>query len=141
MTEVAFHFNVSDKLGYACRLLRKAAARRTPVVVTGASDALHSLDAALWTFSAQDFVAHCDDQAPAAVRQRSPIVLSALPAGQAGREVLVNLGDQVPAGFESYPRLIEIVSADEADRQSARLRWKHYADRGYAMVRHDCTGQ
>ena len=26
MTEVDFHFNAPDKLGYACRLLRKAVA-------------------------------------------------------------------------------------------------------------------
>ena len=28
MTEVAFHFNAPDKLGYACRLLRKAVGQR-----------------------------------------------------------------------------------------------------------------
>ena len=35
MTEVAFHFNVPQKSGYACRLLRKATAGGARVVVTG----------------------------------------------------------------------------------------------------------
>ena len=35
MTEVSFHFNVPDKIGHACRLLRKAVAAGARVVVTG----------------------------------------------------------------------------------------------------------
>ena len=44
---------------------------------------------------------------------------------------------QVPDGFERFERLIEVVTADEADRLQARQRWKHYAERGYAITRHD----
>jgi DNA polymerase III subunit chi len=33
-----------------------------------------------------------------------------------------------------------VVGLEEADRQAARVRWKHYASRGYAMVRHDLSG-
>jgi DNA polymerase-3 subunit chi len=50
---------------------------------------------------------------------------------------LVNLGEQVPAGFERFERVIEVVSLDEQDRQMARSRWKHYAEHGYAITRHD----
>ena len=56
------------------------------------------------------------------------------------RQMLVNLDGDVPAGFERYERVIELVGTDEADRQSARARWKHYASRGYALVRHDVSG-
>jgi hypothetical protein len=35
MTEIAFHFNVPDKLAYSCRLLRKAYLSGARVVVTG----------------------------------------------------------------------------------------------------------
>ena len=34
MTEVTFHFNAPDKLGYACRLLRKAVGKGANVIVT-----------------------------------------------------------------------------------------------------------
>jgi DNA polymerase-3 subunit chi len=49
----------------------------------------------------------------------------------------VNLGQQVPAGFERFERFIELVTLADEDRVAARSRWKHYADRGYAMKRHD----
>jgi DNA polymerase III subunit chi len=43
----------------------------------------------------------------------------------------------VPEGFERFERLIEVVTQDDEDRQRARRRWKHYADRGYAITRRD----
>lgn len=141
MTEVAFHFNAPDKLGYACRLLRKAHGAGARVVVTAEPDVLGRLDQVLWTFAPLEFIPHCQDNAPAAVLHATPVVLSARPQEAMHHDVLVNLGPSVPAGFERYGRLIEVVTQDEADRTQARTRWKHYADRGYAMVRHDLAGQ
>ena len=31
----------------------------------------------------------------------------------------------------------EVVTHDDQDKSLARLRWKHYADRGYSITRHD----
>jgi len=137
MTEVAFHFNAPDKLGYACRLLRKAVNSGARVVVTGDADVLGRLDTELWTFSALEFIPHCFGASSAAVQARTPIVLAQGVDGAPHREVLVNLGTSVPGGFEGFERLIEVVTGDEDDRQAARRRWKHYADRGYAIVKHD----
>lgn len=137
MTEIAFHFNASDKLDYACRLLRKAVASGARVVVTAEPPALQQLDVALWTFSALEFVPHCTAQAAPDVLACSPVVLTRVPSAAQHHRVLVNLSDDVPDGFERFERLIEVVSGDDADRQAARRRWKHYADRGYAIVRHD----
>lgn len=136
MTEITFHVNAPDKIGYACRLLRKAWGTGSKVVVTGDASLLRELDAALWTFSPADFVPHCYDAAPA-IRARTPIVLAETAQAAPHVEVLLNLGDTVPQGFERFERLIEVVSADEADLQQGRLRWRHYASRGYAMTRHD----
>lgn len=138
MTEVAFHFNAPEKLAYACRLLRKAAAAGAKVVVTGEPRLLRELDVALWTFAPLEFVAHC--YAPAAgdaVLAASAVVLADTTRQAPHQQVLVNLGAQVPEGFERFERLIEVVSQDDDDRQQARARWKHYADRGYAITRHD----
>jgi len=138
MTEVAFHFNVPDKLAYACRLLRKATGAGSKVVVTGESQQLRTLDTELWTFSALEFIPHCHAaSADAQVLAASPVVLADTPRGTPHQEVLVNLGEGVPEGFERFERLIEVVSQDDGDRQRARARWKHYADRGYAIQRHD----
>lgn len=137
MTEVAFHFNAADKVAYACRLLRKAVASQARVVVTAESAMLGDLDRQLWTFSALEFVPHCAARADEAIRARSPVVLAEQVADVPHHQVLVNLGDAVPTGFERFERLIEVVSLDDGDRQQARQRWKHYADRGYAITRHD----
>jgi DNA polymerase-3 subunit chi len=35
--------------------------------------------------------------------------------------------------------VIEVVTQEDQDKSQARLRWKHYADRGYPLVRHDLS--
>ena len=138
MTQVAFHFNAPAKVAYACRLLRKATSGGAKVVVTGDPELLRALDAELWTFSQLDFVAHARAGAvPPAVLERSPVVLAESTAQVPHRQVLVNLGDLVPEGFDTFDRVIEVVSNDDEDRAQARRRWKRYTELGYAIVRHD----
>jgi len=137
MTEVAFHFNVPDKLAYGCRLLRKAWGSGARVVVTAEPETLERLDLMLWTFSALEFVPHCRLTASAATLSASPVLLAPTLADCPHHEVLVNLGQDVPPGFEQFERFIELVTVADADRAAARSRWKHYTDRGYAMKRHD----
>ena len=139
MVEIAFHFNAPDKQAYACRLLRKALAQGARVTVTAPAADLARLDALLWTFSATDFVAHVRLPASDHEIRCSPLILAdSLQAGVLPhREVLVNLGDEVPEGFEDFQRLIEVVASDDDDRQRARSRWKHYATQGYNIERRD----
>ena len=59
MTEVEFHYNVSDKLAYSCRLLRKARAGGARLLVTGEPVMLAQLDQMLWTFSSTEVLPHC----------------------------------------------------------------------------------
>ncbi len=138
MADISFHVNLADPVAYACRLLRKAVASGAKVVVVAEPQDLRALDQALWTFSAQDFLPHCvAGAAPAAVLARSPIVLS--PDALAGphREVLVNLTQEVPAGFEAFGRVIELVGRDDGPLQQARVRWKHYAAAGHTPTKFD----
>ena len=142
MTEVAFHFGAADKLAYACRLLRKAAASGARLSVVADSATLTRLDAALWAVGATDFVSHCQAQAPAGMQARSAVLLTPqLGAPDPSRQVLVNLGAEVPDGFEDFARVIEVVSADEDDRQRGRQRWKQYSQQGYTITRHDLVAK
>ena len=140
MTEVMFHLGVDDRLGYACRLLRKACAIDAQVVVSGPAPTLARLDALLWTFDPTAFVPHLrvapGAEVPARLRP-TPIWLVEDVGAAPHHEALVNLGDEPVPGFESFAKVIEIVSDDETDKQAARLRWKHYAQRGYAISRHE----
>ncbi len=140
MTEVAFHFNVPQYLPYACRLLRKATQAKAQVTVVAHEADLKALDTQLWSFDPGLFLPHCLWDAPEHVRARSPIVLTTASALAASphRDVMVHWGAEMPPlGFESYARLIELVSTEEAERVNARVRWKHYAERGYPMTRYD----
>lgn len=138
MTSVSFHVNLADPMAYACRLLRKAHAAGAQVVVVGDALQLRELDAALWTFSAPDFIAHAvAGAAPATVLSHSPIVLAPQVPATAHRQVLVNLSSAVPTGFEAFERLIELVGAGPDDLAQARGRWKHYAGGGHEVTKHD----
>jgi DNA polymerase-3 subunit chi len=145
MTEVAFHVNLADKLGYACRLLRKAYAGGAKVLVTGEPDQLHELDGLLWQFSNTDFVPHCAATAGASANPElhamtlaaSPIVLAQSTAGSQHWQVLVNLSEEIPENFERFERLIELVGQAPTELSAARRRWKHYSDRGYPLKKHE----
>ena len=140
MTEVAFHFNVPDRSAYACRLLRKAVRQGRRIVVTAPAALLGQLDRMLWSFEPTEFLPHVllrDGETPPERQRATPVWLCEDPVASGLHDVLVNMGTEVaaPKGFESFERLIEIVSTDDADRDAARERWKHYASRGYPIVR------
>jgi len=142
LTEVTFHFNVPDRAGYACRLLRKATRSGAQVVVTATGSELASLDRLLWTFDPIEFLPHVLQRRGAQVASHlrtTPVWLTEDPAEAMHHQVLVNLGREVPQGFESFERVIEIVSSDDDERQAARQRWKHYAARGYSINKHEVT--
>ena len=140
MAEIAFHFNAPDKVAYACRLLRKAVASGAKVLVVVPAEQMDHLDQSLWTFSQLEFLPHCRIHSPQALRQASPVHLATTLDAMdnlSPRDVLLNLGDKVCAGFEQFARVIEVVTLDDADRQQARQRWKHYTEQGFDILRHD----
>jgi DNA polymerase-3 subunit chi len=141
MTEVAFHFNAADKTAYAARLLRKAYLKGARVQVLTEPRAAAALDQLLWTMAAVEFIPHCLDSDTPLVKGASPILINpgAVDTGFAA-DVLLNLKDQLPAGFERFARVIEVVTADEADREGARERWRGYKVAGLAPLRHDLKG-
>ena len=138
--EVAFHFNVADRLDYAARLLRKASAQGASCQVLATPDDLRSLDEQLWVRFADEFLAHSVDDDPPAVRQHSPIHL-----GQnalADRTVRVVLDGGEPARLMSgVHRVIEIVGSDNADRERGRQRWRSYRQLGIEPQQHDLAGK
>lgn len=140
MTAVAFHFNAPDRQGYTCRLLRKAYLKGSKVVVLTRSGERAALDQALWTFAQLEFVPHASMDAPPMLRGRSPVLLTDdVTSLVSGGEVLVNLSGELPADYERFDRVIEVVTADAADRQHARERWKRYREAGHEPQQHDVT--
>jgi DNA polymerase-3 subunit chi len=144
MTEVAFHSGVDDKLGYTCRLLRKAWRQGRRVIVSGEPGELAQLDPLLWTFDPAEFVPHVRARAGvevAAELGRTPIWLvdngaNPPPGAAEAAQVLINLGPQSCAGVERFERVIEVISTDPEDRRAGRKRWRDYERAGIAVSHH-----
>ena len=140
MTEISFHTGVPEPVAYACRLLRKAVRQGARVAVTGTPESLERLDRELWALEATEFIPHVRLGAGETVPARlapTPVWLCEDPSALDLHEVVVNLGAPSVRGFESYARLVEIVSRDDPDLAAARRRWKHYGDRGYRVQHHE----
>ncbi len=154
MARIDFHSQVNNKPLYSCRLIRKIMASKHEylpmrnIVVVGSTNFLKELDQQLWSFGATEFLPHAwakDD-----VANETPIVfvesfespeLDHLPHG----DVLIHVGQNLPVSVEAlaerFPRIVEIVSTDEADRQAGRERYKAYRDQGHELHNFDQTGQ
>ncbi len=142
MTEITFHVNAVDKLDYACRLLRATQKKAAKVLVCASPEVLKQLSSQLWAMTPAEFLPHCFADAAPAMLALSPVVLvSDLSDARLEHDVLLHLGAGLPAGFERFTRLIEVVSQADADVQPARQRWMHYKKRGYAMTRYDTVSK
>jgi DNA polymerase III subunit chi len=142
MTEIEFHANVPERLHFGCRLLRKVVRSGTRSIVIADGATLVALDRMLWEFSLTEFVPHCMGNAPDQIRAVTPVMLveQLMPvSGHQSGSILINLGQQIPAGFEQFERLIEIASVEADDRRAALGRWKHYKSRGYVLKTHDAA--
>ena len=141
---VDFHYNVDHRLQYACRITRKArAAGKTVLAYAREPDRLARFDAALWTFSALDFLPHVYADSPLATDTPIVLTLSARPAPQ--RDVLLNLDDDTPEDFGTwfaqFERVIEVVSQDDAERLQARNRVAAYRAAGIEPTMHKVQGE
>lgn len=130
MTHIDFHSNVADKFHYVCRLVRKARAANSRIVLKAERQDLAAIDAALWTFAADGFLPHV--HAGDALASQTPVILTdddtvELPHHQ----VLINLSGTPPANFARFERLIEIVAA--ADAAAGRVRYKYYQGQGFQL--------
>jgi DNA polymerase-3 subunit chi len=150
MARIDFHSNVSDKLEYVCRLTRKiwsATPEGQPVrniVIVGDRADLKKLDELLWTFSSSDFLPHCfitDEAAP-----ETPVVLSENFAKSSlntipHADVMIHLGmkmpEDVPGLVERFPRIVEVVTVNEAERLAGRERYKAYRALGHELHNFD----
>lgn len=130
MTRIDFYHYAEDKLRYACRLAATVAERDNRLVVWSPDErVLSTFDRQLWTFQSTRFVPHC--RATDAIAPETPVVLAAGEEALPHHDVLLNLGDDWPPFFASFERLLEIVGADEEDKQRARGRFVFYRKRGY----------
>ncbi|WP_124950690.1 DNA polymerase III subunit chi [Sulfuriferula thiophila] len=138
MTRVDFYSNAPDKLELARSLVNKAYRQGLSVMIHSTdAQILADIDQRLWAAPATGFLPHCATDAAHAAQ--TPVVLGADIGDLSHTDVLINLNDTTPSFFSRFERLIEIVSLDETDRETARQRWIFYKQRGYALTNHDMS--
>jgi DNA polymerase-3 subunit chi len=138
MTDVVFHYGVADKSDYAIRLLRKAVRSGSRVRVALAPTELATFSARLWAMAPTGFVAHCDDQAPASLKRRSPVILGT--TGESDEPevaVLLNLTNDMPEDPQRYEKILEVITTDPQDRQQGRTRKRAYDSAHCPVLMHD----
>jgi DNA polymerase-3 subunit chi len=121
----------------ACRIAEKAYSLGLKVHIhTDSKEDAQQLDALLWTFRDRSFVPHeIEPQTP----DQYPVTIG---HGWAPPhcEVLINLALQVPAFFQRFKRVAEIIGGEQEARGAARERYRFYRDRGCMLSHHVLTG-
>jgi DNA polymerase III subunit chi len=136
MTTIDFYFNADDRLQVACRLAGKALLQKKRMLIYAPEpESASRIDRLLWTWPAIGFVPHCAVDDPLAAE--TPVLIASDPQTSPSCELLLNLGAECPPHFERFERLLEIVPAEEAERQAGRSRYRFYLERGYKITNHD----
>ena len=139
MSEVSFYTGVPERLSYLCRLLRKAQQSGARIGVVGPAHLLDRLDRELWVFAALEFVPHVRLRPGRELARRlagTPIQLTEDAQVLPHREVLLNLGADLPEGFEAFKRVLEVVSTDPGQVQAGRQRFRQYEQLGHPLSHH-----
>lgn len=136
MTDVRFYHNAPDRLRVACVLTAKASGggRRVSVFAPDGNIARH-FDQMLWSFQPLAFVPHVPAGSPLAAE--TPVVIGSRLDALPDDDVLINLGDDLPDGFERFSLVIEVVGPTDPERQAARGRFRRYKEQGHTLSAHD----
>ena len=117
-----------------CELAKKAYAAQQPTLILARDyEQAEALDDLLWGFEEDAMIPHQlageDDDAGAAVLIVPPDI------DTPDRPLLINLRERCPDG--QFDRVLEVVAADPAERESSRERWREYKRRGFDMHKSD----
>jgi len=134
LSEVA---GVEARVRLACRIAEKAyLAKQRVVVLCDDAALLSKVDELLWTFGEGTFVPH-DTVTAAGASCEAPVALTTgtLPDGHT--DVLINLRNTVPPGFENFARVAEFLDARPEVRTAGRERFKVYRGKSIEPQTHN----
>lgn len=139
MQQIDFHFNVSNRLLYACRTA-STVYRRGLTLAVWSSDRqrLNRFNDMLWEHDTLSFIPHVPANHPLA--HETPIRFGTALSELTG-DVLLLLDDYLPPQWEEefkrFNRIIDVVSTDEKERQLSRARYRAYKAQGVTLEAYD----
>jgi len=128
------------RLRFACRLVEKAwlHEHRIRVQLDPGGDGA-AFDDLLWTFADRSFVPH--ERLGAAGMQSGPTAPVVIADGDAtgadDKDLLVNLAAGVPAEYQRYARIAEVIDADATRRRLGREHFRFYREQGIEPQTHE----
>lgn len=120
----------------ACRLLEKAYSKGHQVfVLCDHQKDAETLDELLWIFKDESFIPHnLQGEGP---EPPPPIQIGYGQEPRGFHDILLNLSSRIPSFHHRFKRIMEIVSSNEAARETSRQHYKEYRAKGYHLQTHD----
>lgn len=142
MTRIDFYVlsndNLMERLQLICKLSEKAIGQAQKVFIhSDSQDELKQLDHTLWDFRPVSFVPHklLPQGYVTSGADNEPVHLSCGKPG-ADRTLLINLASEVPTFFSRFERTLEVINDESKIKESGRLRYRYYQQRGYPLQHH-----
>lgn len=135
MAEVLFYHLTESTLEDALPGLLERSLQRgwKAVVQTGSEERRDALDAHLWSFRDDSFLAHGSDREPHAADQ--PVVLTTGDANPNAAEIRFLVDGASPPDIEPYQRAVFLFDGhDAAQLEGAREHWKTMKAGGHAVT-------
>jgi DNA polymerase-3 subunit chi len=123
-----------DPLLLVCELAKRAFdAGQQTLILTRSFDQAEQLDEKLWEFSDDAFIPHQiagdDDDAI------TPVLIVPPDAATTDRALVINLREEAAPGL--FDRVLEVVAAEQSERDGSRQRWSMYKAAGFEVAKHD----
>ncbi len=140
MSQVSFYIlnNVSIEQ-FTCQLTEKIFKKGHKIhILTTDSQQTERLDKLLWTYDEQSFLPHvAATESNNDLQRETPVTISHHPKHALTSDVLINLCSEIPAFYRQFTRVAELVPSDPQQRQTARVRYKHYQQQGNTVASHE----
>ncbi len=117
---------------FTCRLAHRAATAGKRVHIRTTGEAADDLDGLLWEYPRDRFLPHAR---LADASGSEPVTVGTEDEEPTHDEVLINLAAEIPAFFNRFERVSEVVLANQ--RAAGRERYRRYRDGGYPLFHHE----
>ena len=140
MTQIDFHFNVGNRLLYACYFVKKVWKLGKSIAVWSSDPLrLSGFDRRLGAFEDMAFSPHAF--AGALDSDSARVILASDPTSLPDSDVLLLLDESVPPDYQKlfnrFDRIVDIVSSIPSETEAARSRYRIYRDNKYPLKAYD----